>query len=77
MELHYIRVCGVNYFPRPKGVQKRDCYEGVFEPYCIITQMSKGRFKIEYENYFNEELVLIAYPSGIQEIEYKNKKNYE
>jgi hypothetical protein len=52
MELNYIRVCGVNYVPRPKGVQKRDCHEGVFEPYCIITQMSNGRFKIEYENYF-------------------------
>jgi hypothetical protein len=51
-----------------------DCYEGVFEPYCIITQMPNGKFKIEYENYFNEELVLIAYPSGIQEIEYKKEK---
>jgi hypothetical protein len=73
LKIYYIRVCGVNYYPKPKGVQDRECVEGVYEPYCIITKLSNGKYKIEYQDHWKKEFVLIAYPSGIEEIHYKKE----
>jgi hypothetical protein len=71
MELIYIKVLGNNYYPMPKNIQDTECIEGVFKPYCIISKLKKGKYKIEYPDYFNEEKILIVYPASIELIEFK------
>jgi len=71
MELVYIRVLGTIYYPMPKNIQDQTCIKGVFKPYCIITKLKKGKYKIEYPDYYEEEKILIAYPSSIEVIEFR------
>ena len=70
MELIYIRVLGVDFYPMPKNIQDPTCIKGVFKPYCIITKLKKGKYKIEYPDYFGNCKILIAYPSSIELIEF-------
>lgn len=70
MELVYIRVLGINYYPMPKNIQDPECIEGVFKPYCIISKLKKGKYKIEYSDYFGKDKVLIVYPTSIELIEF-------
>lgn len=71
MELIYIKVLGINYYPMPKNIQDPTCIEGVFKPYCIITKLKKGKYKIEYSDYFGNDTILIIYPSSIDLIQFK------
>lgn len=65
MKIKYIKVSGEYYYTQEKGVETKS---NTFLRYCIITKLSKGRYKIEYENIFRKVQILIAYPSGIEHI---------
>jgi len=71
MKINYIDTTSGIFSPQEKGVQRDGYVEGVFVPYCIITKLLFGRYKIEYQDeYFYTEHVLIVYPCGIKTINY-------
>jgi hypothetical protein len=70
MKIQYIKTSGEYFHYQPKGEQDPKCYDGVFKKYCIITKLSRGRFKIQYENFRGVEEVLVVYPAGIEHIKY-------
>lgn len=73
-EIKYIDTTSGMFYSQEKGVQRDGYIDGVYIPYCIITKLLFGRYKIEYQDeYSYKEYKLIVYPTGIKTICYQQK----
>jgi len=89
MKIEYIKANGVYFRPQEPGIKDKLKIEGNY-PVCKITELESDKWKIEYfdidaqfsdkgsysygdENHPN--VMLILFPSGIEEIRYKITNN--
>lgn len=88
MKLRYIIVKGEYYYPMDKWIQDPKKIEGAYYPVCYIKPLEGGLFQIDYFNevypyerteHFPDQgnqtpnARIIAYPSGIEKVEYERE----